>query len=456
MNRNIKKAIYIGLLSILLILLALLFISIKNKDDRSYPINSLRLDSNDVYINVQNLWSNDKFMFDDIANNAKDRGISISIINLYQEVIYSNSKYFDIDNVPILQEALYMDASYLENNLNVYKLSQPLYKEEMVTGFVIFEKEYIYESSVNYLTIILGIIILTIVCFIILLYGISLFKSDNYEFIEIEKGLLNITKGLLTPISTNKDSQYPQIYITYNMLIEELKHVMQQREYTQGQRKSFLTTISHELKTPIATISAYVEGLKSGVADDDEKRQQYINIIYQKMKMLNKLIEDFFLYTQEDENKFKYNFSECYADVFIGDIFSSISSQKNSRTAYKNLLPKCIINVDQFRIEQVILNLYNNAKKHTNKDQDILLLAYREEDNIVIEVSDNGEGISPKDLPYIFEYYYQGSKSKSKDYQGVGLGLAIAKSIIDAHNGRMKVKSTEGSGTSMYVYIPVV
>jgi len=455
MNKNQKKIAYIGLLSVLFVLIILLLISITKTKNKDYPINSLRVDSNNIYINVQNLWTNNNFEFNDIAGIAQNKGIFISIIDLYENAIYSNSQYIDLENVSVLQEALYMDASYLKNNPNVSKLSQPLYYGEMVTGFIIFEKEYIEQSKIDFSAIVLAGIVL-IVCTMLLMYAVNLFRNDNSEFIGIEKGLVNITKGTLIPMPVKKDSQYPQIYYSYNMLIEELKHMMQQREYTQEQRKSFLTTISHELKTPVATISAYVEGLKNGIADSDEKRQQYINIIYDKMQMLKKLIEDFFLYTQEDENKFKYNFSECYADELIEEIFSSISNQESSRTEYKNLLPKCIVNVDGFRVEQVILNLYNNAKKHTNEKQSISLLAYRQENNIVIEVSDNGEGIASRDLPYIFDYYYQGVSAKTKDYQGVGLGLAIAKSIIDAHNGKMKVKSTEGSGTSMFVYIPVV
>jgi len=348
-----------------------------------------------------------------------------------------------------------MDASYYNGNPNINKLSQPLYTDEMVDGFVIFESKYEAQPRMTSSTIVLGVSALLIICLLLLLYGISLFKENNSEFISIEKGLMNITKGILTPIDANKSSQYPQIYHTYNTLINELKYMMEQREYNQEQRKSFLTTISHELKTPVSTINAYVEGLKNGIADDEEKQKQYINIIYDKMQMLTKLIEDFFLYTQEDEDKFKYNFVECYADELIEDVFSSITNQKDDRITYKNLLPKCIVKLDKFRIEQVILNLYNNAKKHTKENQSISLSAYREDNDIVILVSDEGQGISPKDLPYIFDYYYQGVASKTKDYQGVGLGLAISKNIIESHKGKMKVKSTEGSGTNMYVYIPI-
>ena len=102
------------------------------------------------------------------------------------------------------------------------------------------------------------------------------------------------------------------------------------------------------------------------------------------------------------------------------------------------------------------MNLYNNAIKHTTKEEPITLKAYREDNEVVIEIEDNGEGINPKDLPYIFNYYYQGKTSKKNDYEGIGLGLAICKNIVDSHKGRMKVKSKEGAGTTMYIKIPLV
>ena len=141
MNKNQKKIAYIGLLSVLFVLIILLLISITKTKNKDYPINSLRVDSNNIYINVQNLWTNNNFEFNDIAGIAQNKGIFISIIDLYENAIYSNSQYIDLENVSVLQEALYMDASYLKNNPNVSKLSQPLYYGEMVTGFIIFEKE---------------------------------------------------------------------------------------------------------------------------------------------------------------------------------------------------------------------------------------------------------------------------------------------------------------------------
>ncbi len=122
----------------------------------------------------------------------------------------------------------------------------------------------------------------------------------------------------------------------------------------------------------------------------------------------------------------------------------------------KNLVPKCIINVDKMRIEEVVMNLYNNAVKHSKQRDVIKLFGYRQDQEIIIEVSNNGEGIDPKDMPYIFDYYYQGKSSKENDYDGIGLGLAICKDIVSKHQGSIKVKSKVGEETMFTISNPIV
>jgi signal transduction histidine kinase len=246
------------------------------------------------------------------------------------------------------------------------------------------------------------------------------------------------------------------MYIQYNILVEELGYMIKQQNAYEGKRKEFLTILSHELKTPIATINAYIEGLISGVAKDEASREKYQQIIYQKMQQLTTQIEELFKYAQEESGRFKYNFEECYADeLFIG-IFDRLASQNKFPVKVKQLIPKCIINVDETRIEQVIMNLYNNALKHSKKADCIELTGYRQDNEIIIEVSDNGEGIDPKDMPYIFDYYYQGKSSKNEDYEGIGLGLAICKDIVSKHQGTIKVKSVLGDGTTFTIILPIV
>jgi len=448
---------YVGLL-VLFCSLIILFLYIDNRMNKFVNyINELRLDSNQLYEEISNRWPLDNEDISIIENTAKSGDVNLTIIELNETIIYSDSHTLDLSNERILLNAFYMDKSYTDKNSDSVKISQPIYSNEQAVAFAIFEKIYADDNGLTNLfkQIVIGLLVAVMVASLFI-SGYLLFRKKNPELEAIEKGLMDISKGVLRPISVSNSNDYKQLYNTYNTLVEELTYIMKQQQSYEGQRKEFLTMISHELKTPISTISAYIEGLTSGVATDDETKEKYLKIISDKIQQLTKQVEDFFKYAQDEVNRFKYNFEECYADDIIGEIFSRLMSNQHQNTSIQNLLPRCIFSIDKTRIEQVIMNLYNNACKHTSMDESIILKAYREDDDVVIEIEDNGEGISPKDLPYIFDYYYQGETSKKRDYEGIGLGLAICKNIITSHKGSMKVKSKVDIGTTMYIKLPLV
>lgn len=455
MNNHNIKWIFAGLIAVLCTLLILSLYIGRSLQPASNPINELRVETNQLYEEITDMWPLTEDDIDTIST-TRNQELSYTIIGLDETIVYSCSTTIDLSAQRLLQQSYHMDESYMTRYPNRYKLTQPIYDGDDVVGFVIFEREYPRQNTpVSIGKRVVDIFAVVVAILLVVISGREFFANDRSELVAIEKGLRSVIKGSLGKISVPTSSQYTDVYHTYNTMIDELVYMTQQRIDSEGQQKAFLTRISHELKTPIATINAYIEGLAQGVATDSEARERYLAIISDKMQQLTRQVEDFFSYTQERVNQFKYNCEECYADVLIEKIFASIAGQDETRIDVQNQLPKCIINVDKIRIEQVVMNLYNNAKKHTDSSQQISLRAYRQDEDIVIEVQDTGEGISAKDLPYVFDSYYQGQHSKEKDYSGIGLGLSICKSIVDSHNGSMRVVSREGVGTTMYVMIPV-
>jgi len=448
------------------------------RDDMN-PINEMRVVVNPIYQSIRNLSFDENYEQVQKEIESNQDGIMVTLVDLSGQILLTTNNSLEVGQVLFLEEALYLDNSYTQgasmssdNSVGTtksedlsegsrYKLALPLYLEEIVDGFVIFEVDSkliisanmdVYIKAKGYIQI--GLIVLFIV--FIIYTGILLFSKPQNNLDDLILGLENIGKGLLEPISIHKEKGYQDLYITYNILVEELGYIMKQQSLYDIKRKEFLTVLSHELKTPIATINAYVEGLIGGVAKDESEQIKYQNIIHQKMQQLTTQIEELFKYAQEESGKFKYNFEECYADTLFEDIFNNLVNHKGLKTEVENLIPKCIIKVDKIRIEQVLLNLYNNALKHSSSSMGLKLYSYRQDQNIVIEVTDFGEGIEPSDMPHIFDYYYQGNTSKEKDYEGIGLGLAICKDIISSHQGIIKVKSIVGEGTTFIIELPIV
>ncbi len=431
-------------------------------------INQIRVLVNDVYEQVHTSLSieDDLLIYNQSQTNlGMQKGIHIKLVDLkgqlmYEDPLLGNELNNDDSQNPVyLKEILYMDHTYTQTYPNYYKVSMPLILDDMVMGFMIVEvdknligREF-QESNVEFYLLLMSISAGLVFVFL----GISIFRKDNNnELEEFKKHLEDLGKGKMSPILICDQHQFKDLYNQYNIAIEELSYMYNQENDHTQKRKEFLTMISHELKTPIATINAYIEGLVKGVAKDEDMRQRYQNVIHDKMQQLTKQIEELFKYAQEEAGQFKYHFEELYMDEVFGVIVASLSGQTKHSIRVEHLIPHCLCLVDKIRLEQVIMNLVNNAIKHSDQESDIIIKGYRQDHEIIIEVIDTGEGINPTDMPYIFDYYYQGKHEKGIDYEGVGLGLAICKDIITKHNGSMKVKSVVGEGSVFTVIIPVV
>ncbi len=417
--------------------------------------NKLRLVANDMVLTIESQWPLRPEDVKQLPQQFEARGLIGTIVLLTGEVIYSNNPAHKIGQSVDLKEILFLDNSYIKLNKHWEKLGFPLIVQGRIQGFIIVEQPQSIQNTPPIKLVLASYVMGSIVSGLILLLGIVLFRKQKNPLSQLSKSLNDISKGILQPLEMSTDPNLKEVYIHYNVLVEELSYLLIQQQKNEEQKKLFLNTISHELKTPISTINAYIEGLMYGVAKDEATKVKYIQIIHEKMQKLMTQIDDLFMYTQEQSSQFKYNFKEMYADDLFEPIFRGLEQTGKNAVLIDNKLPKCLIKADAVRLEQVIMNLYNNAKKHSEPSKPMQIRAYRQENEIWIEVEDHGNGIHHEDLPYIFDYYFQGTHSQKTDYEGIGMGLAICKEIIEKHQGRMIVKSKMNLGTTMIVVLPL-
>lgn len=423
-------------------------------------INEIRVVINPLYQkSIEFIQNGDKKMFKDLDSNL-DYTITDTVGNVY----YTTNSQKSIGDKVDLLEVLYYDKSYANRANGGFKIAFPLINENDHLGNLVvhFDENDVHplDPPVNFYriwqlfftTIIVNIIVIMIFFFY---HKKHVVKPAE----ELNESLANVIKGIYKKEKIGKADDFQSIFSTYNIMIEELTYLLKKQQNYVGMRKQFITVISHELKTPLSAISAYVEGLKMNVAKDEATRQKYVNVIEEKVIHLTRHIEDLFKYAQQDGNTFKIQLRERHAFDSFAKIFNSFEKQFENTKAeceIENLLPNCLVNIDEVRIEQVLQNMVNNALKHVKEEGQIKISAYRQSDEIIIVIADSGEGISPQDLPYIFDYFYQGQTSQRMDYQGIGIGLAICKDIIEKHYGQIKVKSSERQGTVFYISLPVV
>lgn len=242
----------------------------------------------------------------------------------------------------------------------------------------------------------------------------------------------------------------------FNDMRIKLKESLQKQHDNEKSRKEMVASISHDLRTPIASIKGYVEGLHDGVARNEEMIKRYLYVIRDKTEQLDRLIDDLFQYSQLDLGKLEMNLVPENSREMLEWIYGRVEMELDKNIiSIERPIPETTLQSDRFRVEQVIINLVQNARQHIGDGGFIKIGSTLKNDYLIVSVQDNGPGISDIDLPHIFERFYRGEKSRSREYGGTGLGLAICKYIVEAHGGEIGVDSVCGEGSTFYFSLPV-
>lgn len=223
-------------------------------------------------------------------------------------------------------------------------------------------------------------------------------------------------------------------------------------------RTEFVANVSHELKTPLTSIKGFVETLLGGAIDDKSHARRFLDIIAKQTGRLENLVSDLLVLSSLESKESKMNMQE--ADI-AGVIASVVAVKKQQIQERKQLLvvdlasDLPLVRMDAQRMEQVFLNLLDNAVKFTPETGSITLKAVVEGAYLRVDVVDNGKGIASEDIKRIFERFFRSDKSRTADTGGTGLGLSIVKHIIEAHQGRIDVDCALGKGCRFSVFLPL-
>jgi two-component system phosphate regulon sensor histidine kinase PhoR len=217
-------------------------------------------------------------------------------------------------------------------------------------------------------------------------------------------------------------------------------------------KRDFVANVSHELRTPLTAIKGYAETIE----EVDEENRQYLEIIKRHTDRLINIVADLLTLSGLEEKDLALQVES----VDLGLLLQTVTKMFDTRISKKGLeiecsIPEAVPHVygDSIKLEQVFMNLIDNALKYTEKGR-IRITAVRSNGGVDISVSDTGIGIPEKHLPRIFERFYTVDKSHSRRLGGTGLGLSIVKHIVMLHNGSIDVESKKGSGTTFTIRLP--
>lgn len=247
-------------------------------------------------------------------------------------------------------------------------------------------------------------------------------------------------------------------------IIAVLRDVDEQKRQEQ-QRSDFISTASHEMRTPVASIQGFIElALNPKVATVDEKAKGYLEKAHESTKHLGELFQDLLTVSKSDDGRLSNNPKVIEIGEFLKELVeqNKLSAEnKGLKVVYENtasdksVAPLMYVSADSERLREVVLNLFDNAVKYT-KNGMITVGASLKDQGVVIRVSDTGMGIANEDIPHLFQKFYRTDNTATREIGGTGLGLYICQQIVEIMNGRIWVESTVGAGSTFYVEIPRV
>jgi two-component system phosphate regulon sensor histidine kinase PhoR len=223
-------------------------------------------------------------------------------------------------------------------------------------------------------------------------------------------------------------------------------------------RQEFVSNVSHELRTPLAIFRGYLETLQDNPGLPRDELQRVIETLQRHSDRLFALVEDLLTLTRIEAGHIKTEFSTIRMDAFFKQIVRDWTHRKSGGEVRLTVgmdddLPA--VDADAIRLEQVMLNLLDNAVAYSNPPREVTLIGRVRDGHLEVRVTDNGIGIPPADLPHIFDRFYRVDKARSRSSGGTGLGLSIVKQIIQAHGGTVHAESELGKGTTIVLRLPL-
>lgn len=272
--------------------------------------------------------------------------------------------------------------------------------------------------------------------------------------------MINELEGAKETHILNLGTQILEVGIAPLTDIEKIPgHVVVLRDVTaslraEKERRDFLASVTHELRTPLHLIQGYLEAIEDGVIPQEEQSEK-LDLVLEEAKRLARLVNDL-----QDMNGLahrhylqlqKLDLEEFFQD--LGQRFSSKAKMLGINLKFAPVDGEKIL-VDRDRFLQVFINLLDNAFRHTPYGQSVQVWLEHGDGQVRLAVKDEGEGISEAAISHIFEPFYRVDKARSRKDGGLGLGLAIVKQIVESHGGRVSVESTIGQGSTFWVEIP--
>ena len=394
------------------------------------------------------------YIFENI--NEKESAL-VEVIDLDGNIVIDNTgasgsqKVKSYDYFQALAGETEVWKGHISSGERIIAVSSPIYDEEEIVGVLryVSSLDPAYKILFNYFVFafVIGLILLAV--------AFALALATSRRMIIPIKELIRVTEEIsqgnfkITALKYT-DDEIGQLADAINIMSREIAKNDQEKN-------EFISSISHELRTPLTSIKGWGETLQDGGSEDSELLREGLNIIGHETDRLIILVNDLLDFSRLQAHRLEMHMQEMVLDDLLEELYKQFfKKEKNEKI---NLVldlndDGMLILGDYNRLKQVFINILDNAMKFTEgaHNAQVKIISYADDEWLGVSIIDNGTGISEEDLVKVQNKFYKGTSKKS----GTGLGLSIATEIVQLHQGKLWIESTEGEGTQITIMLPLM
>ena len=464
--------ICVFLLFICFLLLLLTTVKQNEEPSNEYVINQIRLQVYNVLLYIEDHFTSleqNLNLRNSLQEMSNSQDLDITVVQLNGKIIF-NSIEEDPSQFISLKNDLHYDLFTSQQQPGIIKIAFPIISktnEQLGNAIFTIDKDVLFPMEQPSTSIFSILFLSGLLCLLIIGLAIYITRKAKKEILlplnDLKKSTEQIVKG-----NYEQKTEYPRVaeigelYAVFDQMRLEIKNLTLQRDEQEQNQKKLISSISHEVRTPLTTIKAYLDAISERICPDMDSLMSYIQIMQTNTEKMSRLIDDLFIHTLKELGHIPVNLTEQYSKDVFTNILHPIHHYVQTTGIHfiePEYIPNVLIRADEHRLEQVLSNLITNALKHTTKGDSITVSIHIEGQLLNIHVIDNGNGMLPQDMPFIFERYFRGIQATGETAvknEGAGLGLSICKHIMEAHNGSISFKSKQNEGTTFTLTLPIM
>jgi signal transduction histidine kinase len=398
-----------------------------------------------------------------LATKLNRYGFSICV-EIDGEVIYSNTDFPVSELINYIGDYLETDGKvhiYVQDYMTVLTQND---MNEKIKVYAIAGEYHEFWPQKNSLTTTLILLLIDGIFFITALLIISrIFTKRLIEHITnpldaLSEGAKRMKEGNFSePVKYKGDIEFEYVCDAFNEMQEHITKAKAEKESYEKVRVEMVTGISHDLRTPLTAIRGTIKGLKDGVASTPELREKFLDTAYKRTIEMDRLLERLFYFSKLETGNMPLFFEKTewseYLEAYVKR-YELMIENKSIKININDVKKGLFSNVDREQMKRILDNILENSKKYAETDKlEITINIYEEHSYVVLEISDNGCGVSEDKIPHIFEQFYRGDESRNIK-EGNGLGLYIVKYLVNAMGG--SVDAENRSGLTIRIRLPIL